>query len=215
MRGILKAPYEDMVARAFTKCASCRRRRPRCLGWHLRLRDATAVEFRDFEIDGRRVFAKIQGDFSTTRSNGNRRLHEWQPQPCYTSTCAIEIFELTNKLVGRHHHDLANPGQLGPVWHLQLGGSGADNRWLDVPRWPIIPMDPVLVIELAVYSFFNDTWNDLCSGNPWRKIIKNSEALMLPHFHTRLREYVNQEGRADSWLAYQCNRNSDWDPRPT
>ena len=210
----MKTPYPDMVTRAFRKCSSCRSRRSRCLGWRLQLRDATAIEFRDFEIDGRHVFARIQCDFSTTRADGGRHLHDWQPQPCSASTCAIEIFELTNGLVGRHHHDLANPRQPGPVWHLQLGGAGDDHRWLDVPRWPTVPMDPVLVIELAVYSFFNDTWNDLSSSNPWRRIIKNSEILLLPHYHMRLQEYMNQEGRADSWLAYQCNRRGGWDPRP-
>ena len=154
-RDILKGPYQDMVALAFNKCASCRKKQTKCTGWHLSLTGAAVVEFQAFKIDSHRLTARIEGSFSTQRSNPARRLDDWHPHPCRISTCAIDIFELPDsELVGRHHHDLAWPAQPGPVWHLQLGGAGADNRWLDVPRWPIAPMDPVLVIELAVYSFF-------------------------------------------------------------
>ena len=217
-REIVKTPYQDMVAGAFKKCPSCRksrRRRNKCLGWHLRLEGRTAIEFRDFEVNGRRVFARVEGVFSTERSDSDRSLDGWRLQPCSISTCAIDVRILSNKKsVERHHHDLANPAQPGPVWHLQLGGARARDRWLDIPRWPMAPMDPVLVIELAVYSFFNDTWKDLRSSNPWRTIIKRTEALLLPHYHDRLHKYLTQGTGIDSWLAHQCNIEGDWNLRP-
>ena len=214
-QGIIKTPHRDRVKRAFKKCLSCRKNRNKCVGWRLSLRDATAIEFRDFQIRKRRVFARLEGVFSTERSKPPRGVDCWQLQPCGASSCAIEVLELANRRpVARHHHDLANPGQNGPVWHLQLGGAPVNDHRLDVPRWPIAPMDPVLVIELAVYSFFNDTWKELRSSNPWRRIIKRSEDLLLPHYHTRLQEYRAQEDRADSWLAYQCNLTGAWKPRP-
>ena len=214
-QGILKTPYQDTIALAFTRCASCRGRRTRCAGWRLSLTEATTIEFRTFEVKGRHVYARISGTFSTQRSHPARGLDNWRSQPCGISTCAIEILELPDSmLVERHHHDLAWSGQPGPVWHLQLGGASTDNRWLNVPRWPSAPMDPVLVIELAVYSFYNDNWNELRSSNPWRRIIKRSEDLLLPHYGERLQAYRSQADRADSWLAYQCNVKSDWNPRP-
>ena len=213
-RGLLKTPYQGMIARGFRKCQSCRKsrkKRKKCLGWHLQLRDATAIEFRDCKVDDRRVFARVRGVFSTKRSDPDT----WQVHPYRTSSCAIEVREFpTRELIERHHHDLANSSQPGPLWHLQLGGSPAKDRWLDIPRWPIAPMDPVLVIELAVYSFFNDAWNQLRSTNPWRDIIKRSEKLLLPHYRDRLHEYLTQGTGVDSWLAHQCNLTSGWDPRP-
>ena len=213
-RGIIKAPYEDRVRRAFKGCQSCRGKRKACRGWCLSLKGASAVEFRDFEIRGQRVFARLDGVFSTERSTP-QDMDDWQLQPCGTSSCAIEVRELSEgKLVARHHHDLANRGQNGPVWHVQMGGAPARDHRLDVPRWPIAPMDPVLVIELAVYCFFHDTWKSLRTSNPWRRIVKRSEDLLLPHYQMRLAEYRAQEDCADSWLAYQCNIDGAWEPRP-
>ena len=212
-KGLLKTPYQGMITRGFTKCQPCRKsrkKRKECLGWHLQLRDATAIEFRHCKVDGRRVFVRVEGVFSTERSHRD----SWHLHPCRTSSCAIEVREFpTRELIERHHHDLANSAQPGPRWHLQLGGAPAKDRWLDIPRWPIAPMDPVLVIELAVYSFFNDTWKELRSTNPWQGIIKRSEKLLLPHYRDRLDKYLTQGTRIDSWLAHQCNTTGCWDPR--
>ena len=214
-RNILETPYRDMVKGAFERCPSCRKSRNGCLGWYLRLKGAAAVEFRHFQVRGNWLFVRLQGVFSTRRPKAARRLDAWQPQPCGVSSCAIEVCEVgSGKLVARHHHDLANVGQIGPVWHLQMGGAPAKDHRMDVPRWPVAPMDPVLVIELAVYSFFNETWKELSSINPWRNIIKRSEQLLLPHYRDRLNEYLTQGTGIDSWLAHQCNYMSGWDPRP-
>lgn len=212
-RELIKTPYQ--IANGLKKCQSCRKsrkRRQRCSGWHLQLRDATAIEFRDCTVDGQRVFVRVQGVFSTERSDPD----SWEEYPCHISSCAIEILSFpAGELIERHHHDLANPAQAGPLWHLQLGGAPAKNRSLDIPRWPIVPMDPVLVIELAVYNFFNDAWQDLRSTNPWRDIVKRSEGLLLPHYCERLHQYVTRGTGIDSWLAHQCNVAGGWDPRPT
>ena len=214
-RDIVKTPHQDMVERAFKKCSSCQRNRNQCMGWHLCLRDATAIEFQHFPIRGYYVFARLQGVFSTTRSKPARRLDRWQSEPCSISSCAIEVFELgSRELVGRHHHDLANPRQNGPLWHLQMGGAPVNNQRLGVPRWPIAAMDPVLVIELAVYSFFNDAWGELRSTNPWKRIIKRSEELLLRHYYDRLHQYITRGTGIDSWLAHQCNIAGGWNPRP-
>lgn len=215
-RDIIRTPHQDRLTRAFTKCLSCRKSRRKCLGWDLSLKDDTAIEFRDFEIRRRRVFARLEGVFSTVRSRPSRRLDDWNSQPCGASSCAIVVLELANGgVIARHHHDLANQGQHGPVWHLQMGGGSTSNHQFDIPRWPAVPMDPVLVIELAVYSFFRETWESLRSSNPWRHIIRRSEGLLLPHYYTRLREYCDGSPDAHSWLEYQCNVTGSWDPRPT
>ena len=128
-RGLLKTPDQGMMARGLRKCQSCqkksKKKRKNCLGWHLELRGVTAVEFQHCNVDGRRVFVTVQGVFSTERSDPEN----WKMRPCCTSSCAIEVREFqTGDLIERHHHDLANPKQPGPLWHLQLGGAPAKNR---------------------------------------------------------------------------------------
>ncbi len=145
----------------------------------------------------------------------------WQRAPVADATFPIELRKIANdELCARHHLDLANLDQPGPVWHLQLGGLAAgvqrhkELEWLDVPRWPALPMDMILVLELAIYNFRNSDWLELRKTNPWRDIVKRSEQLMHRRYLERLKEYWDRQEAGDSWLAYQCNQTSDWNLRP-
>lgn len=147
---------------------------------------------------------------------------DWQLAPAGKATYAIELRKAVDDvLCARQHLDLANPDQHGSVWHLQLGGLATGGlrhkelEWLDVPRWPALPMDMILVLELVIYNFHNEDWLELRRMNPWRRIVKNSELLMHRCYFERFREYCNRREADDSWLAYQCNRTSSWKPRPT
>ncbi len=222
-KGVITSPLTDEIVRKNLHwCKSCLKKpnSRKCLGWSGKFRGAAEIEI-PATVKKNKVVARISGAFSFKRRTAPKKLDGWQPAPATEATFAIEVRKVIgNELYARHHIDLANPNQPGPVWHLQLGGLTADehrskvHEWLDVPRWPILPMDMVLVLELAIYNFRNEEWSELRGRNPWRHIVKRSERLMHSHYRERLTKYFNQQEAGDSWLAFQCNRARDWNPRP-
>ena len=220
-RELVKGPVSDETVRhALYQCQPCRGRgasRRKCLGWKGSFNQATAIEI-PFEVEARHVTAKVSGFFDFRRP----KRQNWQDLPAAAVTFSIELWEVTDsEPCARHHIDLANPSQAGPVWHLQMGGLASGegrnkaHSWLKIPRWPTLPMDMILVLELAIYNFRHEAWVDLRTTNPWRDIIKRSEKLMHHHYVERLKDYCNRSEVGDSWLAYQCNQTSGWNPRPS
>ena len=223
-RSLITSPISDEIVRKSLRlCQPCRGERPKsrkCRGWKGGFHAATAIEI-PFAINRNDMVARVSGTFNFEQRTAPKNLTGWQRAPAASATFSIELRKVANDdLCARHHIDLANPNQRGPVWHLQLGGLSAGDRrhkelnWLKVPRWPALPMDMVLVLELAIYNFRNEHWVELRRTNPWRHIVKRSERLMHKHYFERLGEYCNQHEADDSWLAYQCNQTSGWDPRP-
>lgn len=223
---IITSPVSvEVVRTALSSCKSCRGQKPKprkCCGWSGSFHGTTTIEM-PFEVKGRYLVAKVGGKFNFKRrsTHGRRRLKDWQSAPIVDASFSIEISQATAADPEvRHHIDLANPDQHGPLWHLQMGGlSSSEARdksleWLDVPRWPVLPMDMILVLELATYNFQHEAWIELHEKNPWRDIIKRSERLMHQHYLDRLDIYRNRGDAGHSWLSYQCNRTSDWNPRP-
>jgi hypothetical protein len=145
---------------------------------------------------------------------------DWTAAPFCACTVAVELYEPgTDNLLVRQHLDLANPGQPGTVWHLQLGGKPAhgdkpDTMWLKVPRWPIMPTDFILIVEFVLFSFFPDVWRGVAASSPWRDHVKVAEQLVLTHYRNRLNKYFDVSTTASSWLAAQENAPDIWNPRP-
>ncbi len=223
-RGLITSPISDETVRnTLRQCQPCRGKRPnprKCRGWRGSFRGNRAVVI-PFTIGKNDVVATVGGEFSFERRTASKKLSDWQSAPAAHATFWIEIKKaVSDELCARHHIDLANPSQLGPVWHLQLGGLASGEQrhreleWLDIPRWPTPPMDMVLVLELAIYNFRNEHWRNLRTSNPWRDIVKRSERLMHRHYLDLFNRYRNQQEAGDSWLAFQCNQTSNWDPRP-
>jgi hypothetical protein len=223
-RDLIKSPISDDIVRSsLVSCQPCRGKKPKsrkCLGWAGSFHETTAIEI-PFTIAKNGVVARVSGKFSFERRTASRKLAGWQFAPMASASFAIELRRaVNNDLCARHHIDLAELQQTGPVWHLQLGGlaAGEDRHkelgWLKVPRWPALPMDMILVLELAIYNFRHEVWLDLRETNPWRTIVKRSEDLMFDHYFKRLEGYRNQRDAGHSWLAHQCNLTSGWNPRP-
>ena len=138
----------------------------------------------------------------------------------------LEIFGVeAEKLLERHHLDLANagsPGQAGPVWHLQMGGnpSGSidptETGWLDLPRWPTAPMDLTLAIEFLAYSFFPEKWVQLNDRGDWFRLMVGAEQLVVSHFAEHMTKHFGREAsdRDRTWLTAQDNGSGAFDPRP-
>jgi hypothetical protein len=210
----------DMV---LTKCGSCQRGGTTvrlCQGWLISFKERSALLFQPVEVHGHSVRVTVEGRYDFRHSVRRRPWPDWTSAPMAWCSSVILIEDpVKDCILTRQHLDLANPGQAGPVWHLQLGGlpSGRErpeHEWLDVSRWPSYPLDFALTTELVVYSFFWEAWSRLKIRNPWRLWIHRSEQLVVSHYHKRLSEYWDRPTNQDSWLAMQCNQ-SGWDPRPS
>ena len=199
-------------------CKSCSRSDSpkKCKGWVVGFTGSRAVVLSPLKVNGRQVQLRVEGflDFRHTSSaSAVDRL------PCGMCTASMAVSDaFTGHVLARQHLDLANQGQVGSLWHLQAGGIYADEyenplEWLDVPRWPATPTDFILLIELALYNFHWDTWNELRNTNPWQLWVKRSEAVVLSHYVEHLAEYQSRPSAHDSWLAAQCNLTSGWNPR--
>ncbi len=214
--------FPDSLFKVVARCAGCRRGNPNprsCTGWRLTLRGTTALSFNPAEVEGRFVAVSIEGQYDFRRSQPGR-WDSWARAPMQTCNSAVLVEDLEGNVITRQHLDLANTGQKGAMWHLQLGGLPGGGRerppyeWFDVPRWPSHPHDFMLTVELVVYSFWWDTWNRIRETDPWRLWVKRAEDLVLAHYQERLALYWNARTDPDSWLAVQCNQIGGWDPRP-
>lgn len=206
------------VLKACQACRSNRRVHKKCRGWVLSFRGATALRLRPRPIAGHEFRVRLEGHFDVQRVP-DQRWQAWHLAPMAASSAAIVVESAEGDLLARTHLDLANPDQDGPTWHIQAGGLATAHEkspleWLDQPRWPCAPMDFMLFVEFALYSFNWDVWNGLRSTNPWRRFVQKSEALVLDHYVERLNTYWNQRASQLSWLSEQCNRVGRFDPRP-
>lgn len=212
---------------ALRPCKPCRNQKSggvhrKCLGWYFDASERRSVVFVPSSVNGgNETRVTLAGFFSTQRTKASSS--SWRRSPVASCSIAVEMTAAdSDELLCRQHLDLGNidPLQPGPVWHLQLGGVGGGEdkqqlRSIAQLRWPSLPIDFMLALELCLYSFHRDAWDDVRSRNPWRKYIKESEGLVLSHYVEKLSGYRNQSGQHDSWLAAQCNQVGILNPRPS
>lgn len=209
---------------ALTPCRSCRSRQRSsthraCRGWHFSAWGRHGVVFSPTPSDqGPSIRATLEGTFSTVRPESWSG--DWRSSPSAECTAAVTLHDaLTDRFLCRQHLDLANPKQPGSVWHLQLGGvhGGGDKealRSIAMLRWPTSPIDFLLALEMCLFLFHGEAWEDIRRRDPWRSNVKSSEDLVLSHYADALRQYRSQDGFAHSWLSAQCNRSGSLSPRP-
>lgn len=203
--------------RALARCGSCRRGRgrpQRCTGWDLRV--DPPLTFRQVDMRGTALRVELSGVFRYSRSTAAGWV-DWKERPLSECSAAISVVHVEDDSRARNHLDLANRGQAGTVWHLQLGGGSIDKapRWATYLRWPALPLDFALACELILFNFYPDEWIKVRGGNPWREWIQRSENLVLSHYRDRFTDYWDRRDRLASWLSAQCNQTANWDPRAT
>lgn len=233
--GILKdedilqtAPDDDYLRQCVVPCAPCRKKgkSKRCCGW------STVIERGVFSFGplthsaGKQIRLELYASCDYRRSQPGRQ-PAWDETPLVASGVALEILSVErDELLERHHLDLANagpPAQAGPVWHLQVGGRPAGpvaatpTSWLDLPRWPIAPMDLTLAIEFVAYSFFPEKWEQLNERGDWLRLMKGAEQLVVSHFATLMEAHFlrDADSRDRTWLAAQDNGSGAYNPRPS
>ena len=221
------APDDEFLGQCVESCEPCRKdgRPKRCCGWHTVI-DRKILSFGPLTYGGdRQIRLELLGGL---------RLPTARPrQAARLGRVAARSFGdylggfrgRGEKLLERHHLDLANagsPGQAGPVWHLQLGGNPAgsvdptETGWLDLPRWPTAPMDLTLAIEFLAYSFFPEKWVQLNDRGDWFRLMVGAEQLVVSHFAKHMADHFRREAsnRDRTWLAAQDNESGAFDPRP-
>lgn len=210
---VLNLPSPDTVEDGIVnRCGSCRRGKNSraCSGWSISLRRGSEISF-EAPVGNRRVIVLVEGsqvwDFSKAIPGF--------PAIPVEGSYSVSILDENSSLITRQHSDVANFAQAGSVGHLQLGGlpsmgSRPDYEWLDVPRWPMMPVDLVLLVELLIYSFFPLYWLQNSETVAWRRAVQGSETQMYSPWRARMELYWNQRESRDSWLKEQCNINSSW-----
>jgi hypothetical protein len=211
----------DDVEDIFESCDPCQaNRQKKCLGWRLAFRERRALVFPSVDVKGRKVNVELGGKFCARRKTAG----SWEQRPLSECSGAISVLDpARNLILSRIHIDLATTTaqEHEPVWHIQAGGlpgpghEKPETRWLTVPRLPSQPMDFPLLVELVLYNFMPGIWSDLAMNSAWRRMLKRSEALVLPHYFEHWRKYWsmhNNEKDSSSWLAHQSNQYGKWKP---
>jgi hypothetical protein len=221
------APDDEFLGQCVESCEPCRKdgRPKRCCGWHTVI-DRKVLSFGPLTYGGdRQIRLELSADCDYRRLAPGRQ-PAWGKSPLGASVITLEVFGVeAEKLLERHHLDLANagsPGQAGPVWHLQMGGNPAgsvdptETGWLDLPRWPTAPMDLTLAIEFLAYSFFPEKWVQLNDRGDWFRLMVGAEQLVVSHFAEHMADHFRREAdnRDRTWLAAQDNESGAFDPRP-
>ncbi len=118
----------------------------------------------------------------------------------------------TGRVMLRVHFDLANSGQAGPHYHLQVGGNARPDElhWfpeaLSVPRMLHMPMDLVLASELVAATFYPDAYKNIRREPAWTGSLRVSQSHLLEgYFGEALAAVRDNKSVLDSlW-------NASWD----
>jgi hypothetical protein len=184
----------------------------------------------DFEFGGKRLQVDIEVH-CRFRREAPASADDWRATPAASADLGVLIYdadssdEKHNRLLERHHIDLASPGQPGPVWHLQLGGNvpGLEKHptgWLDIPRWLVLPADFTLLTDAVVFNFDYEKWLRLHDDSTWSMAVRRSEDLMYRSFAdvfcTHMSRAAPDRRRTLAQLLDNRSRdeNNRWDPRP-
>ena len=99
----------------------------------------------------------------------------------------------------RIHFDLANQGQPGPEYHVQVGGNPHHDgeAWspeaLSVPRLVHMPMDLVLASELIAATFYPTEYKRLRREGTWKYSRRKSQEHLLPDYLERAKKAIERD----------------------
>lgn len=115
----------------------------------------------------------------------------------------------------RVHFDLANRGQPGPRYHLQVGGKPPVDglSWfpaaLSVPRFAHTPMDLVLATELIAATFYPLEYEKLRRESTWKGSRRTSQEHLLPDYFDHAKRAIEGKGS-----VLEALWNVEWDNSP-
>lgn len=97
----------------------------------------------------------------------------------------------------RFHFDRAEVGQMGPEYHLQIGGNASTDElcWhpeeLDLPRLAFPPMDFVLACQMIAANFFPGYYQGVKDLPEWVNIVRVSQEQFLSEYYERCAAALN------------------------
>jgi hypothetical protein len=123
--------------------------------------------------------------------------------------------DLGRRVMLRLHFDLANSGQEGPKYHIQVGGVPGQNEhcWLhpsmNLPRIAHPPADIVLICEMIAKNFFREEYRTIKTDPTWRGAVRDAQRLVLQEYFQLCYETVTRKQHDQSLLDRLWN-----EPRP-
>jgi hypothetical protein len=89
----------------------------------------------------------------------------------------------------RCHFDLANTGQDGPKYHLQIGGTALQEElcWLpakmNLPRLVYPPMDLMLLCQLVAANLYREEYDRFREDPTWKGVLRDSQEHLLTEYY--------------------------------
>lgn len=151
----------------------------------------------------------------------NITLRVWslEKRLCFRREWDAELVEdmlegLGKRVILRVHFDLANSGQPGPKYHLQVGGIPASNElyWfpscMNLPRFAHPPTDIVLICELIASSFFPEQYRTIRTDPIWRGAVRDTQRSVLQDYFHQCHDTVASGHHDQSLLDQLWNEAS-------
>jgi|GEM_PF-1686160 len=96
------------------------------------------------------------------------------------------------RVMQRVHFDHANPGQEGPRFHFQVGGTqhGYEFSWfpenLKLPRFPHYPLSLITACEFIVRTFFPSDYERVAGEATWIGAVQSAQAAYIEPYFRKL-----------------------------
>ena len=186
------------TAQCFFRCSVCGSRKGKkkdCLGGSLKIDTNTPIRF-VCSYEGSTVTVMVTAE--TQWSNASSRLPK-------KHSVEVEVSP-EGKQKYRAHLDLATESRREPLFHLQAGGFRiekiAEEKHFGILRWPMIPLDLILVTELVLYTFQPEQWEAIHQNAEFLHVVRQSEERFLVPFFEEL--WNDPDRRDHSFLAAFC-----------
>ena len=191
--------------------------------WGFSIEPSAPLRFRETKADGLRIRIDLfmnsywnsepaQAPYRLTATMRLWALDEpvyfrpdWDAEHLYE-----EIEPGNGRVMLRAHFDLANEGQPGPQYHLQIGGvqHAGEFCWfpqnLSVPRILHYPVDLVLAIELIAATFYEKEYKLIRREPSWIHSRRISERHLVQEYLSQAMSAINSE---ESVLEALWNRS--------
>jgi len=173
--------------------------------WGYEIDSQHPLVFRKTLVDGYSVqpdlYCRVQWeDPDETPKKYELVLRVWAYDPHVVYRDGIDAPEVEEQLASlhahpkrvmcRYHFDYANPGQAGPLHHLQIGGTPQADEctWLfngiSVPRLMFPPVDLILATEIIIANFFDyDVGRRLLKDPVWKNVVFQSQHEFLEPYY--------------------------------
>lgn len=215
-RALSSSSSAHLVHSWVESCSSCKAKGQwsKCLGWRFKVPETDPLVLGPFFDKGTSVTVALSADMDFSRRSPMNPVL-WESAPVERANLTVRISGGSQEL--RYHVDLADIGQEGHVWHLQFGGKGTHHSAtrLDLPRWPVAPLDFALLIDTILQNYSRTLWTRCWNDRLYSSGLLESDVLMRTAWVERMAA-VGPGPRQGHFNGVFDNAASPaWDPRPS